>query len=83
MFTSCPHWWGGTAGIPSLALASLRIKTHPITVKAISSNSITTQAKIIPTLNESAHVRWVGDKHVIGSTEFIKEQRAYPVKPNR
>ena len=74
---------GNITGILPFAVASLRIKIHPITVKAISSTSITTQAKIIPTLNESAHVRWVGDKHVIGSTEFIKEQRAYPVKPNR
>ena len=51
---------GKTSEITSFALAFLRTKINP---KVASSNSSSiTQATIIPTLNESAHVWWVGMK---------------------
>ena len=80
--TSLWSRWGGTSAFCSLALAYLRIKIHPAVVKMISNNNIA-QTKIIPILNESAHVWWVVNSNLNMSTEFIKEQRAYPVKPNR
>ena len=58
-----------------MALPSLWIKIHPVTVKVISSTSIT-QAKIIPTLNESATG---GDKDVIKSKHCMEVRCAYIV----